>query len=196
MKYKLYYFSHFGLIFFVSFMSVINSYIDYHQFDKKKLFYINGLIKKVLYNPSYHIYTIFTGTNTGYGFYGINVATYKFFRVELYDKSNKIIETSTTFGFKNQNGLARFEVLASKMANYIVENKNYPKNQDQEILKVRQLYVNKIFKRIGGFIASQNKECTKYRVTLYTLMPTNIWVDKNYNESKKTGVYESIVFVF
>ncbi len=194
MKYKLYYFVHFILIFIVSFMAVINSFIDYHKFDKDKLYYANGLIKKVLFNPNYHIYTVLTGTNTGYGFYGINVATYKFFRVELYDKDNNVINTTSTFDFKNQNGLARFEVLASKMANYIVENKNYPKNEDKKILKTRKLYVNKIFKCIGKFIATKNKKCNKYRVTLYTLMPSDIWVDNKFNESKKIGIYESIEY--
>lgn len=194
MKFKIYYFFHFGLIFIISVTSVINSFLDHNGFDKEKLVTLNHNIKKLLYNPIYHSYTIFTGTDTGYGFYGINVATYKYFEVELYDKDKKLINKTNTFGFKGQNNLARFEVLASKMANYIVENKNFPKNKDQKLLKIRKLYVNKVFKRIGLFEAKKYSNCKYYKVTLYTLMPTDIWVDKNYNSTKKIGMYESIEF--
>ena len=161
MKFKIYYFIHFGLIFIISVTSVINSFLDYKNFDKEKLVVLNHTIKKLLYNPIYHSYTIFTGTNTGYGFYGINVATYKYFSVELYDKNKKLIKKTNTFGFKNQNNLARFEVLASRMANFIVENKNFPKNEDPKLLASRKLYVNKVFKRIGLFEAKKTREFEK-----------------------------------
>ncbi len=194
MKFKIYYFLHFSLIFIISFTSVINSFLDYNNFNKEKLVVLNNTIKKLLYNPIYHSYTIFTGTNTGYGFYGINVATYKYFSVELYDKDKTLIEKTNTFGFRNQNNLARFEVLASKIANFIVENKNFPKNEDSELLKTRKLYVNKIFKYIGLFEAKKTKDCKYYKVTLYTLIPSDIREDKNYNKTKEIGAYESIEF--
>jgi hypothetical protein len=194
MKFKIYYFIHFALIFIISATSVINSFLDYKKFNKEKLVTLNYTIKNLLYNPIYHSYTIFTGTNTGYGFYGINVATYKFFNVELYDENKNLIKKTNTFGFKNQNNLARFEVLASKMANYIVENKNFPKNEDYKLLKTRELYVNKVFKHIGLFEAKKMSNCKYYKVTLYTLMPSDIRTNKNYNKTKKIGAYESIEF--
>jgi len=194
MKIKIYYFIHFGLIFIISLTSVINSFLDFNNFDKKKLTAINLTIKSITNNPVYHIYTIFTGTNTGYGFYGINVATHKFFTVELYDGDKNLIRKTKTFGFKNQNNLARFEVLASKMANYIVENKNFPNTEDPKLLEIRQLYVEKIFKNIGLSEARKTDECKFYNVILYSLMPSDIWEDNNYNKTKRIGVYESIEF--
>lgn len=194
MKFKIYFFLHFGLIFVISITSVINSFLDYHNFDKEKLVILNHTIKNLLHNPIYNSYTIFTGTNTGYGFYGINVATYKYFNVEVYDKEKKLIKKTSTFGFKNQNNLIRFKVLASRMANFIEENKNFPKKEDKKLLKIRELYVKKIFKRIGLFEAKKISDCKYYKVTLYTLMPSDIWVDKNYNTTKKIGAYESIEF--
>lgn len=194
MKFKIYYFIHFGLILIVSITSVINSFLDYNNFDKEKLTTLNLSIKRLLYNPVYHSYTIFTGTNTGYGFYGINVATYKYFSVELYDSDKNLIRKTNTFGFRSQNNLARFEVLASKMANFIVENKNFPKTEDPKLLETRQLYVTKVFKRIGLFEAEKTEACKYYKVTLYTLMPSDIREDKNYNSTKRIGAYESIEF--
>jgi len=178
----------------VSITSVINSFLEHKEFDTQKLVTLNHSIKNLLHNPAYHCYTIFTGTNTGYGFYGINVATYKFFSVDLYDKDKKLIKKTKTFGFENQNNLARFEVLASKMANYIVENKNFPNDGDPKLLETRQLYVNKIFKHIGLFEAKKTANCKYYTVTLYTLMPSDIQTTENYHKTKKIGAYESIEF--
>ena len=194
MKFKIYYYFHFVLIFIVSTTSVINSFLDYNEFNKEKLVILNNNIKNLLYNPIYHSYTIFTGTNTGYGFYGINVATYKYFSVDLYDADKGLIKKTKTFGFKGQNNLSRFEVLSSKMANYIVENKNFPETEDQKLLETRKLYVNKVFKRIGLFEAKKINNCKYYKVTLYSLMPSNIWEDEDYNLNKKIGSYESIEF--
>jgi len=194
MKIKIYYFIHFGLIFIISLTSVINSFLDFNNFDRKKLTAINFTIKSITNNPVYHAYTIFTGTNTGYGFYGINVATHKFFSVELFDSEKNLIRKTKTFGFKNQNNLARFEVLASKMSNYIVENKNFPKTEDPKLLEIRKLYVNKIFKHIGLSEAKKTDGCKYYNVILYSLMPSDIWEDDNYNTTKRIGVYESIEF--
>ena len=112
MKFKIYYYLHFCLILIISVTSVVNSFLDYNNFDKEKLVTLNHTIRECLHNPVYHTYAIFTGTNTGYGFYGINVATHKYFNVELFDKDEKLIKSTNTFGFKNQSNLARFEVLA------------------------------------------------------------------------------------
>jgi hypothetical protein len=194
MKYKIYYFAHFGLIFIISITSVINSFLDFNNFDREKLTMINLSVKKLTNNPVYHTYTIFTGTNTGYGFYGINVATQKYFSVELFDNEKRSLRKTKLFGFKNQNNLARFEVLASKMANYIVENKNFPETEDPKLLETRKLYVQKVFKNIGSFEAEKTDRCKYYTVTLYSLMPSDIWEDNNYNTTKRIGAYESIEF--
>ncbi len=96
MKFKLYYFIHFSLIFIISITSTINSFLDYKNFNKEKIVILNHTIKKLLHNPIHHLYAIFTGTNTGYGFYGINVSTYKYFSVELYDKNKKTTKKNVT----------------------------------------------------------------------------------------------------
>lgn len=192
---KAYYFTHFGLIFIVSVSAVVNSYLVYKKRDVGIPAALNHFIEKeVVDNPIYHAYSICTGTNTGYGFYGINVATHKYFSVELYDKDKKRIAKTRTFGFKKQNNLARFEVLASRIANYISDNKEFPKDGDKKLLEMRKLYVNKIFKHIGLYEARKTKGCKYYKTTLYTLIPSDIWRDENYNTHKKVAIYKSLEF--
>lgn len=194
MMYKIYYFIHFGVIFIISFIGTIYTYKDYKNISSYRLEKASNFIKNLINNPVYHCYAILTGTNTGYGFYGINVATYKFFKVELYDMNGNILKTIITFDIKNQNNLARFEILASRMANYVVENKNYPKNGNKKILRFRKEVVRKIFKQIGLYEAKKQKNCKYYITTLYTLQPINIWETKHYNKLKTIGAYESFKF--
>ncbi len=171
-------------------MSVISSYAEFKDYETVNF----SFYQRVLHNPIYHTYAVFTGTNTGYGFYGINVATYKFFTVEVYDENKNLIHKTKSFDFKNKNNLDRFDVLASKMSLYISDNKEFPENGNQRLLELRKLYVNKMFKHIGLFEAKKHQHSTSYKTTLYTMMPEDIWSSPTYNTSKKLGIYESLEF--
>ncbi|VDH02977.1 hypothetical protein [Bergeyella zoohelcum] len=197
---KIYFFLHFLLIFIISFLGVINSYVIYNNDNKNENTHtklsksINNIISSIVNNPIYHTYAIFSGTNTGYGFYGINVSTYKYFKVEIFDKDGKLIKTTSNFGLKTSNSLSRFEVLANKISHNIVEkNKISDDIKNNKEKEVKDLYINKIFKVIGKYEAKKENNCHHYKVTLYTLIPDDIWNKKKSNKLK-VSEYESIIF--
>ena len=47
MKFKLYYFIHFSLIFIISITSTINSFLDYKNFNKEKIVILTRIIHQV-----------------------------------------------------------------------------------------------------------------------------------------------------
>lgn len=66
---KAHYLIHFGVIFLVSLSAVLNSYLMYKKIKAGNLSALNYFIERsVVDNPVYHAYSIFTGTNNGYGF--------------------------------------------------------------------------------------------------------------------------------
>ncbi|WP_018675950.1 hypothetical protein [Riemerella columbina] len=195
MKYKLYFFIHFLVIAIISLNSVIYSYVDYKGIESENAEDFNELVNKFMHNSIYNSYAIFTGTNTGYGFYGINVATYKFFVVELYDSNDDLIHKTSTFDFKNKANLQRFDVLSSKIANSITEiKKNKDDDKKSKIFGMKKDLTKKIFKYIGLQQAKKYNNCKYYVVKLYTLIPDDIWDNENYNLLKNVAKYETYKF--
>lgn len=126
---------------------------------------------------------IFSGTNTGYGFYGVNVATNKYYFVELYDVNNVFIKKIEINNFKTSNAFSRFDTSTSWIYNFNVDTKEYEKNnedskQKEKYCKIRNDYETKIYKYIGQFYAKKEKNCKFYKVKLATIVPPNIWKSK------------------
>lgn len=193
MRIKIFYHIFFGII-ISSIISTIGSFFDIHKIKSDRFSVVNELFNHFLNNPLYRGFAIFSGINTGYGFYGINISTHKYFEVELFDGQNCLISSTKDFGIERQNNLIRFEVLASKMANFISENKEFELNENDRVLEIRKLYVEKIFKYVGKYEAKKDKKCLYYRTTLYSLMPSDIWIDHHYNRNITSFIYESIYF--
>lgn len=190
MKKKIYYYFHFAFIVYLSFTTVINSYLGFQgltpiPFNEYLPFFSTAYL---------HPYTVFTGTNTGYGFYGINVATYSFFEVEIFDEKGDLIDKTTNFDIRNKNSYDRFNSLANKISNYIAENKKYTSEETEKYLKMRTLYINKIFKHVGLLEAKKHEDCDSYRVSLLSLATADIWEDEPYNTNSKININESLDF--
>ena len=102
-------------------------------------------------------YMVLSGAETGYGFYGKNVATTKFIMIECYNKDSTLIQT-IDFGqaFKTKNGVVRYETLPSKIYNFLndtdeLKNKLILTDSLQAIKTSNQRYeyVEKVFKYIA-----------------------------------------------
>ncbi|MBO4233004.1 hypothetical protein FO675_01585 [Riemerella anatipestifer] len=202
MKSKVYFIIHFIIIFVVSINATIYSYYTIYKKDDENIIMvekINSFVSEVSCNPYYKGYAIFTGTNTGYGFYGHGVATRKFFVVEVYDSEGFLIDKTSTFDFKNKSNLQRFDVLSSKIANSIAEIKKEESNvisngSEMEFINFKSDYVKKNFKYIGLYQARKHQNCKYYVVKLCTLVPLDVWENENYHLTKNVAVYEKIRF--
>ena len=90
---KYYFIFHILLIFISSFYLIYTSYLEFKGVEIKKE---TSLYNTIINNTIFNNYKKISGTNTGYGFYGINVATEAYFSVKVYDNDNKIIYSTTT----------------------------------------------------------------------------------------------------
>lgn len=171
-------FTYFFLIFSLQLYLFLN--------DALKIEYIpffTEIKEKIISNSPLHEFMIFSGTNTGYGFYGVNVATNKYYFVELYDVNNVFIKKIEINNFKTSNAFSRFDTSTSWIYNFNVDTKEYEKNnedskQKEKYCKIRNDYETKIYKYIGQFYAKKEKNCKFYKVKLATIVPPNIWKSK------------------
>lgn len=137
-------------------------------------------------------YFIFSGINTGYGFYGIKTATEKYFKVIYFDSTGNVISQDRYHGFNTLNGISRYKGYASSLGNYIsdtdkLREKYAFNNEYKEVLEFRQNYAEKSFKWVGQRKAKTIEGCSYYKVELITIVPDDIW-DKN-NHKKKPKIY-------
>lgn len=190
---KIFFLFHFCTILFISIFSTLISFLDFHELE-------NGKIKKVyanfISNPLIVVYTQFSGCNTGYGFYGINVATNKYFSVKVYDEKNKFLIEHTNFKFKNKNNEDRFNTLASRISLDILDiqkrKKDPDSKKDDAELKTMVEYKNKIFKYLAKETVFDQKNMN-VTVQLNFVMPDDIW-NENYNLNTKIGINEKNKF--
>ncbi len=194
---SIYFLFHFLLIIILSIILLVDGYIGY-KYDKKKVPVIINILKTNIYGNNYvSKYLELTGINTGYGFYGINVSTDKYFEIELYDSSKRIIKTDQYFNFSTMGGYSRFKSYASHLANYISDTKEQMQNDSNSVnrknVEVREKYINKIFKWLGKNIAANTAGCTSYKTKLMTVVPFDIWKVAN-TELPRVYVNKEIEF--
>lgn len=179
----------FSIHFFIVFTLSIYLFIDAAIKTKKELPVLTHL-KKDIYDSNFiRPYLVFSGINTGYGFYGINVATNKFFLIEILDGQNQIVERINVSDFKTKNSFQRFHTLPSWLYNFEVETaelkeKSSVSEEDSKYIELRDEYVRKVNKHIlKSYIKEKDlKENYNYRIKLITVVPPNIWkskLDKN-----------------
>lgn len=179
---------HFFIIIILSIYLFLDSILD-----SKKDFPIVSFLKKDVFDSNYiRPYLVFTGINTGYGFYGVNVATNKFFLIEILDKKNNIIKKINVSDFKTKNSFSRFHTLPSWLYNFKVETKELKdkglvSKNDEKYIKLRDEYVKKVNKHILNSYINKNelnKEFT-YVIKLITVVPPDIWN----NNLEKNNIY-------
>ena len=83
--------------------------------EKKPIPVLNNL--KSIYNlPLFEQYVVLSGAGSGYGFYGRNVGTNKFFMVEHYSSEGELIEKfDPRTEFRTKNGFVRFITICAKL---------------------------------------------------------------------------------
>jgi hypothetical protein len=164
-------------------------FIDAVSKTKKELPVLTHL-KNDIYDSNFiRPYLVFSGINTGYGFYGINVATNKFFLIEILDEQNCIVEKINVSNFKTKNSFQRFHTLPSWLYNFKVETTELKEKasiseEENKYIELRDEYVKKVNKHIlNSYIRNEDlKENYSYRIKLITVVPPNIWksnLDKN-----------------
>lgn len=170
--------------------------------EEKKPIPVLDPLKAVFSSSAIRPYLVISGIETGYGFYGKNVATNKYLVIEIYDKdSNRIKSIDYAQAFNTSNGLSRFETLPSKLYNFLTETedlKKVKKKDDtaalQKMISAREQYVEKslkyiarsvvssdLSKRIGLTPAEQN-EITFFKIKLITIIPPENIFSKNSKE--------------
>lgn len=194
----IYFLVHLFLIFSISIISILRYYKQNQKNYKNDLL----IIQKFQFLISIFIlkeYTIITGINTSYGFYGINVATEKYFEVELYDINKIKIKSDIFLNNKTTNGYLRITNLASRMANFIEETNQIKLKKManlNEIIVNNEIYILKIFKWLGKKEAEKNINCKYYKVRLHTInpVPVNIW-EKNIEKKINSYVIKEMEFI-
>lgn len=190
---KIFFTFHFFTILFISIFSTLISFLDFHEIENDK---IKNIYATYINNPLIVIYTQFSGCNTGYGFYGINVATNKYFSVKVYDQNNKFMYEHSNFNFKNKNNEDRFNTIASRISLDLLDIQKLKKdnklNKNDKEIKTTNEFKNKVFKYLAKKTVFENKN-NNITVQLNFVIPDNIW-NKNYNLNTKIGINEKIKF--
>lgn len=165
----------FAFHFFIILALQLYAFVD-AAFDKK-VTGLKFLKDEVFENTFCKHYLIYSGINTGYGFYGINVATNKFFLVEAMDSQNRIIKKFDISDFKTKSTYARFSTVVSWFYNFNVENEAIKKKsgQNSRIYKLREKYLHKIYQDIGEYSVKGLKNCKSFKIKMVTVVPPDIW---------------------
>jgi hypothetical protein len=144
---------------------------------EKKVPGITYLKNEVFDNSFCKHYLIYSGINTGYGFYGINVATNKFFLIEALDSKNRVIKKFDMSNFNTKSTFARFCTVASWLYNFNVENEDIKKKagKNVRIYKLREKYLKKVYQNIGKYSVRDIKNCTSFTIKMVTVVPPDIW---------------------
>jgi hypothetical protein len=166
---------HLLLIFFKAMGTTINGYWRYH-YNRPPNFIAMGHFNKL---PT-DLYSMFSGTDTGYGFYGIKTATVKYVRVKYLDSNDTTLKLDRYFNLSTSNGISRFGGYSSYLANYIAETEKLVKANDvpssniRETIKFREDYIEKVFKWLGEKEAKATPGCVAYSIELLTIVPEDI----------------------
>ncbi|WP_126973152.1 hypothetical protein [Gynurincola endophyticus] len=172
--------------------------------EEKKMVSVLHPLKALFSSSAIRPYLVISGIETGYGFYGKNVATNKYLIIEIYNKdSNRIKTIDYAQAFNTSNGLSRFETLPSKLYNFLTETqdlKNGEKKGDtvalQKMISAREQYVEKSLKYIARSVVNEEiskrinlspKEQTEinfFKIKLITIVPPeNIFKNNNKEQS-------------
>nr|WP_315421386.1 hypothetical protein [uncultured Pedobacter sp.] len=147
---------------------------------------VDFLVKNV-YDRYGSGYLWLSGLNTGYGFYGINVSTQKFFVVEIYDKNKILIHKDNRFNFNTRTGYMRFDGYAYHIANFMAESDKLKLNNTvsrKMLINARSQYTNKVFQYLGRGVALKVNNADSYVVKLCTIIPHDIWASQKIEKNQ------------
>lgn len=165
-------------------------------FEKNDVIILSYLKQQVYNNSAAKYYLLFSGINTGYGFYGINVATNKYYFVEAFDQKNKLITKTDVSDFQTKNSYCRFTTLPSWLYNFNVETEDLRKKgrnkETKKYCELRDRYLRKVYECIGVSSVKHIKNCKNFNIKLVTVVPPNIWN----SDLEKNNIYVLQKFSF
>lgn len=168
--------THLIVVFFQGLLTTIDGYWSFHYFEIPDLSILN-LFRQNRYTEPYYI---FSGTNTGYGFYGIKTSTEKYFKVTYLDSIDNILKTDRYFGLSTSNGISRLGTYASFLVNYIADTEKLDNldttfvQKAYDRIEFRKDYVMKSLKWLGKKTAKNIPHTYSYKVELMTIVPANV----------------------
>lgn len=198
----LFFTGHLTLIFFQALWADIDSYWSFH-YDKTPDIPVLKFFKLNKYTEPYYV---FTGTNTGYGFYGTHTSTEKYMRITFFDSLDKEIKSDRYFKLESSNGITRLEGYASFLTNYVADTKKMIESDtgpiedvDPDIQQLRRDYqfrkdyIVKSLKWLGKRESKKIPKCKSYKIELITIVPEDVWSRDRNNKPKiyvvQQGVY-------
>ena len=164
---------HLSIVLFQAIWTTLDGYWNFH-YDKALHIPVLNLFRQNKHTEPYYI---FSGTNTGYGFYGIKTSTEKYFRATYLDTADNILKTDRYFGLSSSNGIARLGSYCSYLANYIgdteklIEADSLFTESIQNRIAFRRNYIKKSMKWIGKETAKTIPGCVSYKIELMTIVP-------------------------
>lgn len=185
---------HLALIFFQGLNTTIDGYWSYH-YDKSPDIPVLNILKQNTYTDPYYI---FTGINTGYGFYGIKTTSQKFLRLTFLDSTQNVIESDRYFGLSTSNGISRLGGYASYLTNYTSDTEKMNEkdstylNNNKDVIKFRQDYIAKSLKWLGKSQAKKIPNCESYKVELLTIIPEEVKEIRNHIKPELYVIQEGI----
>ncbi len=183
----LFFTGHLLLIFFQAFWANIDSYWNFH-YDESLSIPLLSLLKQNKYTEPYYV---FSGTNTGYGFYGTHTSTEKYLKIIFLDSNDREINSDRYFKLSGTNAIKRLEGYASFLTNYVADTQKLIEtdttstsdtNPSVVLLRknyqYRKDYVVKTLKWLGKQKAKNIPGCASYKVKLMTIVPQDVWERK------------------
>lgn len=197
----LFFTGHLLLIFFQALWANLDSFWNFH-FEESIHIPVLSLLKQNRYTEPYYV---FSGTNTGYGFYGIHTSTEKYLKIIFLDSTDREIKSDRYFNLAGSNGIIRLEGYASFLTNYVADTKKLIEidttstSDTTETVKdlrknyqFRKDYVVKTLKWLGKREAKNIPGCTSYKIKLITIVPENVWERKRKNKPNIYVVQEGV----
>lgn len=186
---------HFFIVLTLAAYLTITTYVNVHERRHPNVPVLGFLKEKVYDNKYFNNYLVFSGINTGYGFYGIRTAMENTLTIELYDSSKKFIKEDAFFNFSTTSGFSRFQGFAAHLASQLGDIEVLVKDSSaaaKQFVKFRGMYVEKVFKWLGRKIARETAGCAYYKIKLNTVVPVDIWRDSM--ETPKIYVIKEMEF--
>lgn len=181
----------------VLFTNALSCFIEQMNPHIKKI-PVLGSLKRLYFTPLFRPYMILSGIESGYGFYGRNVATHKYYFIEFYDKDNRLLETFDYANlFKTTNGFSRFQTFPSKLYNFIIKTEDQKKEslneQGKKLVKLRESYTEKTLKYIARAAVKKvqttgiaNGKITSCKIKFITVVPPlNLFSNDNFTSNKQ-----------
>lgn len=191
----LFFTGHLLLIFFQAFWANLDSYWSFH-YDETLKIPVLSMFKQNRYTEPYYI---FSGINTGYGFYGTHTSTEKYLKISYLDANDEEIQSDRYFKLTGTNAIMRLEGYASFLTNYVAETEKLIEldttdvsDTSPEVVKLRERYnyrkeyVVKTLKWLGKQKAKDIPNCVSYRVKIITIVPEDVW---SRNRNTKPNIY-------